>query len=90
MTAVTNQPTRRRQRGRSKPKYADADAVRNKRVEAGLSQTQLADGAGVTQPHISAIERGAASPSVEVLHNLAHALGCDVADIMHKAGTDAP
>jgi transcriptional regulator with XRE-family HTH domain len=61
--------------------------VRNKRVEAGLSQTGLADLVGVTQPHISAIERGVASPSVEVLHALAKALGCKVAEIMHRAGS---
>lgn len=68
------------------PKYADEHAVRNKRVEAGLSQTELAERANITQPHVSAIERGASSPSVEVLHALAAALGCEVAEIMHRAG----
>jgi transcriptional regulator with XRE-family HTH domain len=84
---VTDQPTRRAKRRRSKPRYADADAVRDKRVLAGLSQVRLAELAGVTQPHISAIERGAASPSVAVLHALAGALGCDVIEIMYKAAS---
>lgn len=82
---MTDEPARRRQRRRSKPRYADANAIFNKRVEAGLSQTRLAELAGVTQPHISAIERGDASPSVDVLHALANALDCPVTEIMLRA-----
>ena len=76
---------KRRTRGR--PKYADAEAVRRKRVEARLSQTQLATAVGVKQPHISAIERGTASPSVDLLHKLAEALKCELAEIMYKAAS---
>lgn len=76
--------TKLKRRTRARPKYHDPEAVRRKRVAAGLSQVDLAERAGVSQPHISAMERGASSPSVEVLHALAEALGCDVEEIMYK------
>jgi len=79
--------TKATRRARARPRYADAEAVRRKRAEAGLSQAQLAAKTGVTQPHISAIERGASSPSVDVLHALARAFGCKVQDLMPKAGS---
>jgi len=85
VTSVTTTPPRPKRRGRSKPKYTDGSAVRRKRVEAGLSQEALAEMAGVTQPHISAIERDISSSGVDVLHALAHALGCEPADLMCKA-----
>lgn len=79
--------TRTQRRTRARPMYADGDAVRTKRALAGLSQAQLATKAGITQPHVSAIERGAASPSVDVLHKLAKAIGCPVQDLMPQAGS---
>lgn len=85
VTPVTTTPPRPKRRNRSKPKYTDGTAVRRKRVEAGLSQEALAELAGVSQPHISAIELDISSSSVDVLHALATALGCEPSELMCKA-----
>lgn len=49
--------------------------VRDLRTRHGLSQAQLARRAGTTQARISALERGLASPGVELLERLATACG---------------
>lgn len=45
------------------------------RLSAGLSQTALARRAGSTQAHISRIERGLVSPTIDTLEGLLRA--CD-------------
>ncbi len=44
------------------------------RLQAGLTQTDLADKIGVTRVHITRIETGVSSPSAEVLFALSDAL----------------
>lgn len=41
-----------------------------------LSQTQLAQMAGITQPFLSEIEKGRKKPSIEVLEKMCHVLEC--------------
>jgi ribosome-binding protein aMBF1 (putative translation factor) len=48
--------------------------VRDLRMAAGLSQTQLAHRAGMTQPALSRLENGGGLPTITVLDRLAHAL----------------
>ena len=50
--------------------------LRDVRVEAGLSQAALAEIAGTTQSYVSRIESGVRVPSLDVLADLARALGC--------------
>lgn len=50
------------------------------RLEAGLSQSQLARKAGFGEMLVSRWERGKHSPSATNVGLLAHALGCSVAD----------
>jgi transcriptional regulator with XRE-family HTH domain len=45
--------------------------LRELRVAAGLNQDQLAVAAGVTAKYISQLERGAANPSLGVMHAIA-------------------
>jgi DNA-binding XRE family transcriptional regulator len=45
------------------------------RKQQGISQTQLAEAAGTNQFHISKIESGAVSPTIDVLARIAAALG---------------
>jgi DNA-binding XRE family transcriptional regulator len=45
------------------------------RIEAGLTQAQLAALVGTKQPSIARLERGQTQPSVEFLSRLAAALG---------------
>lgn len=47
------------------------------RLRAGLSQKELADKIGTSQPLLSGWERSKAKPSYENLHKLSHALNVD-------------
>jgi ribosome-binding protein aMBF1 (putative translation factor) len=51
------------------------NAVRERRLALGLSQTELAKKAGMTQPALSRLESGGPTPTIGVLERLAHALG---------------
>jgi HTH-type transcriptional regulator / antitoxin HipB len=52
-----------------------AEAVRARREELGLSQRQLAERAGMTQPGIARFEAGGTTPTLPLLERLAAALG---------------
>lgn len=49
-----------------------------------MSQTELAEKAGVTQSAISMIENGDRMPSLNVLTRIAEALGCTAADLLKE------
>lgn len=49
--------------------------VRRWRLDAGLTQRQLAALAGLTQPGLAAIERGGNDPRLSTLNRISHALG---------------
>ncbi|MEU8799250.1 helix-turn-helix transcriptional regulator [Spirillospora sp. NPDC048819] len=51
------------------------NAVRQRRLALGLTQTELARRAGLTQPALSRLESGGPTPTIGVLDRLAHALG---------------
>jgi ribosome-binding protein aMBF1 (putative translation factor) len=51
-----------------------ANVIRERRVELGLTQTQLAQRAGLRQPDISRLESGGGTPTIGMLDRLAHAL----------------
>jgi len=44
--------------------------LRQHREVAGLSQVQVEERTGITQGHVSAIERGSRAPSLDVLRRL--------------------
>ena len=54
--------------------FALGQAVYNRRTALGLSQTELARRAGMTQPQISTIEGGDSVPTLPLLTRLAKAL----------------
>ncbi len=56
-----------------------------KRIEAGLSQEQLAEAAGLHWTYVSGIERGKRNPSVAVLVRLGAALGTTGSALLSKA-----
>ena len=58
-----------------------ADNLRLMRVMRRLSQTMLAEEAGVTQALVSAIERGRANPTVDSLERLALVLGVRIGEL---------
>lgn len=66
-----------------KPIAATFGAVlREKRQEAGISQEQLADRAGLHRTYVSLIERGKRTASIEVVRRVASALGVTMAELI--------
>lgn len=53
-------------------------AVRERRLTLGLSQTQLATRAGLTQPALSRLEAGGAIPTIPVLERISAALDAEL------------
>ena len=60
-----------------------ANDLKRLRNEAGKTQQQLADEAGLLRPTIARIEDGRNEPSAESMFRIARALGVGVADIFH-------
>ena len=56
-----------------------ADDVAQRRVELGLSQTELADLCGTTQSAIARLESGGRPPRIDTLLRIANALDCELA-----------
>lgn len=71
-------PPRRRKEPRSPEHAALGEAVRTLRSEVGMSQEQLAEGAGTDLTQVGGIERGVRNPSYTTLLRLAGALGTSV------------
>jgi transcriptional regulator with XRE-family HTH domain len=70
-------------------------AVRLARLDAGLSQRELAELAGTSRAWVAAVERGACVPSVGRLVDLARALGVTPQHLLQQsdnapAHTNAP
>jgi transcriptional regulator with XRE-family HTH domain len=57
--------------------------VHDRRVELGLTQAELAERAGMTQPQLSRLESGGATPTVPLLARIAAALNADL-DIVFR------
>lgn len=54
------------------------ERIRQLRTERGISQVELAEKAGLVQPHIPRIEQGRYSVGFDTLQAIAKALGCTV------------
>lgn len=48
--------------------------IREKRIERGMNQAQLAKTAGISQPYVNEIELGKKNPTVDVLIRICRAL----------------
>jgi transcriptional regulator with XRE-family HTH domain len=74
------------------PRYLSREALYRKRIEAGLSQAELAERCGTIQSQVSNWERGNSGCNIGMLHKLAKALdeqlrsigqpGCGPLDLM--------
>jgi transcriptional regulator with XRE-family HTH domain len=74
-----------------------AERVRKLRIDAGLTQAELAGGAGVTVETVARLERvlrgrpsANANPSLETLIRLAAALGVEVTDLLAPSKSARP
>jgi HTH-type transcriptional regulator / antitoxin HipB len=59
--------------------------VRQLRLDAGFSQEELAQRAGMTQPALSRLERGGGIPTITVLDRIANALQATLTVSMTRA-----
>ncbi|MCO5792083.1 MAG: helix-turn-helix transcriptional regulator [Blastomonas sp.] len=59
-----------------------ADNLRRARLDAGLSQEELADAAGIDRTYVSALERCRYAASVDVIERLADALDVEPASLL--------
>lgn len=58
--------------------YLIGEAVRERRLALGLSQTELAGRAGMTQPALSRLEAGGVIPTIPLLERISAALDADL------------
>jgi transcriptional regulator with XRE-family HTH domain len=73
------------------PSVHDPDELRDWRIRAGLSQSELAEATGLTQSYISLLERNKRKhPSAGTLKVIADVVGCDIDDLMLKRGRRRP
>jgi predicted transcriptional regulator len=61
-----------------KVEYVLIEMIIEKRLEQGLTQSELAKKIGTRQPVISRLERGTYNPSIKFLHRVADALEADL------------
>ena len=59
-----------------------ADQVRLLRISKGWSQEELAARSGLHRTYVGAVERAERNITVGTLYKLAHALDCDVTDLL--------
>lgn len=67
-----------------------AAALRQARIEAKLTQEQLAHVSGLHPVYVSMLERGKASPSLAVVERLANTLGTRAHRLVKAAEDSAP
>lgn len=63
------------------------DALRRRRLEAGLSQEELAHRCDLHRTYISMLERGLKSPSLGVVKRLSGAVGVEAWELVREAET---
>ena len=56
--------------------------IRNRRGELGLTQNELSEKSGVSQPYISLLEKGNFIPSAVYLLKLSKALSVDIEELL--------
>ncbi|MDQ4420940.1 helix-turn-helix transcriptional regulator [Sphingobium sp. DEHP117] len=64
--------------------------IRRLRAERLLTQEQLAGEADIAMRHLGRIERGEASPTVDMVAKLARALGVSPRDLFGESETRSP
>jgi len=78
-------PPPRRSKPRSPEHAALGEAVRQLRLEAEMSQEQLAEAAGTDLTQVGGVERGVRNPSYTTLLRLAVALDTSVGEMTGRA-----
>jgi ribosome-binding protein aMBF1 (putative translation factor) len=68
----------RQGRAEAERAYLLGKAVRDRRLELGFSQVELAVRAGMTQPALSRLEAGGVIPTIPLLDRISQALDADL------------
>ena len=63
---------------RAREAFAIAERVREARERGGMTQAELAARIGSTQPALARLEAGGVTPSLDMLHRIAEALGLEL------------
>ncbi len=63
-------------------------SIRAARQRAGLSMRDFASRCGVSQPFVSAVERGLSTPSIATLYAMAAVLGIEPSELLPRRPTD--
>jgi len=72
--------------GKAKPSHkALGQAVAQSRQQAGLTQAQLAEKAGLHATYLSGVENGSRNPTWTVLSQLSQALGLKLSELVKRA-----
>ena len=58
--------------------------IKKLREAKGMTQVQLAEKVGVSQPYIVKIEQSARSPTIMMIEAIAKALGCTLTELLEK------
>ena len=58
------------------------DALRQRRLAAGLSQERLAEKAGIDRTYVSILERDLQSPTVDTLIRVCRAMGARASEVL--------
>lgn len=58
--------------------------IRKKREKAGITQSELAEQAGITQAMLCWIEQGKRNPSLPSCEKIAHLLGCKISELFSE------
>jgi transcriptional regulator with XRE-family HTH domain len=69
------------------PRMRVAANVYRLRTRSGLTQSGLAERAGMRQPRVAELERGDSSPNQDTLVRIALALGVDIAELYQRVET---
>lgn len=69
-----DRPAVRAEYEQTRLRFELAEAIRTRREEMGLSQRQVAERAGMTQPGVARFEAGGTVPTLPLLERLAAAL----------------
>jgi transcriptional regulator with XRE-family HTH domain len=60
-------------------------AIREARLNVGISQERLSEQAGLDRTYLSGIERGSRNPTLDSLARLGAALGIELSDLIKRA-----
>lgn len=69
-------------------RHAVGKAIKRARSDAGLSMRDFANRCGVSQPFISAVERGLSTPSISTLYRMAEVLGTEPSALLPSRSPD--